>query len=46
MRLDKKVAGGEVKFVLARRIGDVIWGQRVPDAEIHQVLDQLKPAGA
>jgi hypothetical protein len=24
----------------------VIWGQRVPDAEIHHVLDQLKPAGA
>jgi len=42
MRLDKKVAGGEVKFVLARRIGDVIWGQQVPDADIHQVLDGLR----
>ncbi|MGE3311792.1 MAG: 3-dehydroquinate synthase [Limisphaerales bacterium] len=41
MRLDKKVAGGEVKFVLARRIGEVIWGQRVPDDAIHEVLDAV-----
>ncbi len=44
MRLDKKVSGGEVKFVLARRIGDVVWGQRVPDAEIQGVLDAVSPA--
>jgi 3-dehydroquinate synthase len=43
MRLDKKVAGGEVKFVLARRIGDVVWGRSVPDAEIHAVLDAIRP---
>ena len=30
MRLDKKVSGGEIKFVLAREIGNVTWGQRVP----------------
>ena len=39
MRHDKKVSGGEVKFVLAKRIGKVVWGQRVPDEIIHQVLD-------
>jgi 3-dehydroquinate synthase len=38
MRLDKKVSGGEIKFVLAKRIGKVVWGQRVPDAAIQQVL--------
>ena len=30
MQLDKKVSGGEVKFVLAKRIGKVVWGQSVP----------------
>ena len=30
MQLDKKVSGGEVKFVLARRIGAVEFGQQVP----------------
>ena len=44
MRLDKKVSGGELKFVLARRLGDVVWGQQVPDAEIHAVLDELLDA--
>ena len=39
MRLDKKVSDGEIKFVLARRIGEVVWGQRVPEAAIHRVLD-------
>jgi len=32
MRLDKKVSGGEVKFVLARRIGAVEFGHQVPEA--------------
>jgi 3-dehydroquinate synthase len=40
MRLDKKVSGGEIKFVLARKIGRVVWGQRVPDRAIHEVLSQ------
>jgi 3-dehydroquinate synthase len=39
MRHDKKVSGGEIKFVLAKRIGRVIWGQRVSEEIIHQVLD-------
>jgi len=30
MKLDKKVSAGEVKFVLATRIGEVRWGQKVP----------------
>lgn len=30
MALDKKVSAGEVKFVLAMRIGEVKFGQRVP----------------
>ena len=38
MRLDKKVAGGELKFVLVKALGDVVWGQRVPDADINAVL--------
>ncbi len=29
MQLDKKVSGGDVRFVLARRIGEVVWGQKV-----------------
>jgi 3-dehydroquinate synthase len=39
MRLDKKVSGGEVKFVLARRIGKVVWGQRVPNDLIVEALN-------
>jgi 3-dehydroquinate synthetase len=38
MRLDKKVSDGRVKFVLADRIGQVQFGQAVPDAAIHGVL--------
>ena len=39
MRLDKKVAAGEIKFVLASTIGKVTWGQKVPESLIHQALD-------
>jgi 3-dehydroquinate synthase len=39
MQLDKKVSGGEVKFVLARRIGAVEFGQRVPMAAIERSLN-------
>jgi 3-dehydroquinate synthase len=39
MRLDKKVSDGEVRFVLAERIGRVVRGQRVPENQIHRVLD-------
>jgi 3-dehydroquinate synthetase len=38
MRLDKKVSGGEIKFVLARKIGEVVWGQQVPEELIRQTL--------
>lgn len=38
MRLDKKVSGGEIKFVLARRIGEVLWGQKVPEPLLLQTL--------
>ncbi len=38
MRLDKKVSGGEIKFVLAKRIGKVVWGQRVPGDTIQELL--------
>ena len=38
MRLDKKVSDGEIRFVLAKRIGKVAWGHRVSDGQIHQTL--------
>ena len=38
MRLDKKVSSGEIKFVLARKIGLVEFGQRVPEHVLEQVL--------
>jgi 3-dehydroquinate synthase len=39
MLLDKKVSGGEVKFVLAKKIGKVAWGQKVSSDLIDQVLN-------
>lgn len=41
MRLDKKVSGGEIKFVLPQKIGKVIWNQRVPEKLIQQMLDEI-----
>ena len=41
MRLDKKVNGGEVKFVLAERIGKVVWGQRVSATLVNAALDKI-----
>ena len=38
MKLDKKVSGGEVKFVLAGEIGKVVWGQSVPEELIERLL--------
>jgi 3-dehydroquinate synthase len=40
MRLDKKVSGGEIKFVLARAIGQVEFGVKVPSTEIEAVLNE------
>jgi 3-dehydroquinate synthase len=39
MRLDKKVSGGEIKFVLAKRIGEVVWGQNVSEDLIRATLN-------
>jgi 3-dehydroquinate synthase len=38
MQVDKKVSGGKTRFVLARRIGRVEWGQEVPRALLEQAL--------
>jgi 3-dehydroquinate synthetase len=41
MKLDKKVRGGEIRFVLAKRIGQVEFGQRVPMDLVEQALCQV-----
>ncbi len=38
MRLDKKVRDGEIKFVLAKRIGEVVCGQKVSARLIEEAL--------
>ncbi|HSY73927.1 MAG TPA: 3-dehydroquinate synthase [Dongiaceae bacterium] len=38
MKLDKKVSAGEIKFVLAEKIGGVVWGQKVSSTLIEEVL--------
>ena len=38
MKLDKKVSAGELKFVLAKRIGQVEFGHRVPLGLVEAVL--------
>jgi 3-dehydroquinate synthase len=38
MKLDKKVSQGEIKFVLARQIGKVEFGCRVPESEVLEIL--------
>ena len=40
MMLDKKVSAGEIKFVLARRIGAVEFGHQVPTAVLVEVINQ------
>lgn len=39
MKLDKKVSQGEIKFVLAREIGKVEFGCKVPESEARAVLN-------
>jgi 3-dehydroquinate synthase len=39
MQLDKKVSGGEIKFVLARRIGNAEFGQNVPTALLREAIN-------
>jgi 3-dehydroquinate synthase len=45
MKLDKKVTDGEIKFVLAKRIGKTIWGQRVPPEKVARALADSAPDG-
>jgi len=47
MRLDKKTSAGEIRFVLAERIGRVVWGRAVPASVIGEVFDVLsgRPSG-
>jgi len=44
MKLDKKVSGGEIKFVLAGKIGKVAWGKNVAAEAIDRVLEEVQPA--
>jgi 3-dehydroquinate synthase len=39
MKLDKKVSAGQVRFVLAERIGKVRWGQEVPQMLLAKTLN-------
>jgi len=41
MRLDKKVSDGQVRFVLAKKIGETAWGQKVSERIILDTLDSL-----
>jgi len=43
MSLDKKVASGEIKFVLARKIGEVKFGLRVSEKLLQQTLANTFP---
>ena len=45
MKLDKKVSEGEVKFVLARKIGAVEFGHQVPTVAIEQTLNPQSSPG-
>lgn len=45
MRLDKKSVDGQVRFVLARRIGKVEFGQSVPAATIEKCLGGIEQRG-
>jgi 3-dehydroquinate synthase len=38
MKLDKKVNDGQIKFVLAEKVGKVVWGCNVPSDLIDEVL--------
>lgn len=38
MKLDKKVSGGEIQFVLARKLGQAQFGQLASDAMVEQLL--------
>jgi 3-dehydroquinate synthase len=44
MKLDKKVSAGEIQFVLARRIGQVEFGKKIPQNTLEQCLGRFLPA--
>jgi 3-dehydroquinate synthase len=39
MRVDKKVSAGEIRFVLAEKIGVVKWGCKVPEESVRAALE-------
>jgi 3-dehydroquinate synthase len=39
MKLDKNVSDGEIRFVLAKRVGEVVTGQKVPGTLIESALE-------
>jgi shikimate kinase / 3-dehydroquinate synthase len=41
MASDKKKAGGQLKFVLPRAVGEVVWGQAVAEDQLAEVLRWL-----
>jgi 3-dehydroquinate synthase len=41
MRLDKKVSAGEIKFVLAKTVGETVWGQKVPESAVQEALNLI-----
>ncbi len=41
MQLDKKVSGGEARFVLAKKIGKVVFGVKVPPALVSDTVAKL-----
>jgi 3-dehydroquinate synthetase len=41
MSLDKKVRKGEIRFVLAKRIGEVCVDQSLPQSSLDSVLKQI-----
>ena len=41
MKLDKKVSGGEIRFVLAKHIGEVEFGCQVPEPLVATTLKEL-----
>ena len=45
MKLDKKVSGGEIKFVLAKKIGCAVWGQKISQKVLEQCLDRCSSRG-
>ena len=45
MASDKKKVGGQLKFVLPRRPGEVIWGQTVPEGDLNRMLEVITHDG-